>query len=73
MSYEFICHMNSYAEYEQLTFDSTVSGLGAFQILNRNITSSLRPLPAMLQSHECDVIHTNTFTNMYKQACGTIL
>jgi hypothetical protein len=37
------------------------------------LLNSLRPLPAMLQSQECDVIHTNAFTNMYKQACGTTL
>jgi hypothetical protein len=49
IAYEFICHMNSYLSKVQLTFDSTAPGLGAFQILNRNITSSLRPLPAMLR------------------------
>ncbi len=37
MSYEFTCRIRTD------TFDSTASGLGAFQILNRNIRSSLRP------------------------------
>ena len=27
----------------------------------------------MQQSQECDVIHTHTLTNMYKQACKTTL
>ena len=29
---------------EQLTFDSTASGLGAFQISNRNVTSILKSM-----------------------------
>ncbi len=33
-------HMQKY----QLSFDSTASGLGAFQILHRNITSILKSM-----------------------------
>ena len=36
--------MNSHMQKEQFTFDSTASGLGAFQIFNRNITSILKSM-----------------------------